>query len=104
MQTFNPDTIIVKDTGTGLNIIGDEKFTAEMQAKLKDSISIHQSWGMEVPEMGGTAWIRITPQLRDFFKLCHEKHGVIGFEYDFDEGGLNFGLILRKAGDEKEGN
>jgi hypothetical protein len=40
----------------------------------------------------GTAYFRITPAFRDFLKLCQEKEGVIGFEYDFDS--LNFGVIL----------
>lgn len=42
----------------------------------------------------GTAYYRIDPKFRDFLKACHEKHGVAGFEYDFGEGGLNFGVIL----------
>ena len=56
----------------------------------------YSEWQMTVPEQGGTAYIRITPQLRDFFLLCQEKHEVIGFEYDFEEGGLNFGLVIKK--------
>lgn len=50
-----------------------------------------------IPEQGGTAWIRIDPALRNFFMECQKKHGVIGFTYDFEEGGLNFGLILKKG-------
>lgn len=64
--------------------------------EVKSTDSSRGDWQMTVPEQGGTAYIRISPQLRDFFKLCHEKHGVIGFEYDFEEAGLNFGLVLNK--------
>jgi hypothetical protein len=51
-------------------------------------------FSMTAVGVGGTAYFRITPELRDFLRLCHEKHGVVGFEYDFDEGGFNFGVIL----------
>lgn len=101
MIAFDPDEIVVKDDGTDFQVIGNEKFTEEEQEKLKNNLSVKQQWKMDVPEAGSTAYIRITPQLRDFFKLCQEKHGVIGFEYDFEEAGLNFGLILRKGEDEK---
>ena len=37
---------------------------------------------------------RIDPKLRDFFQLCKEKHGAIGFQYDGES--LNFGLIIGK--------
>lgn len=80
MIAFNPDMIEVEDTGTAID---------------EDSEMINQSWGMRVPTQGGTAYIRISPELRDFFKLCNDKHGVIGFEYDFEEAGLNFGLMLK---------
>lgn len=80
MITFDPDKIDVKVTKHDEPVKG----------------LAYSEWEMTVPEQGGTAYIRISPQLRDFFKLCHEKHGVIGFEYDFDEAGLNFGLILKK--------
>lgn len=84
MQAFDPDLVDVK--------INDVKIVTGEKTKV--------NWEMSVPEQGGTAYIRITPQLRDFFKLCQEKHGVIGFEYDFEEGGLNFGLILKKGADD----
>lgn len=73
MIAFNPDLIEVRTTDAARG-----------------------EWQMSVPAQGGTAYIRITPQLRDFFKLCHEKHGVIGFEYDFDNPGLNLGVVLKK--------
>jgi len=45
-------------------------------------------------ESSGVAYFRISPEFRDFLKICEEKHGVIGFEYEFGE--LNFGVILKK--------
>lgn len=95
---FDPEKIIVEDTGTEFLPRNDSTRTTQDIRRLRDAVGIHQSWGMRIPEQGGTAWIRITPALRDFFKLCNEKHGVIGFEYDFEEGGLNFGLVLKKEG------
>jgi hypothetical protein len=46
----------------------------------------------------GVAYYRIDPQFKEFLLKCKEKHGVIGFEYDFD--GLNFGVILGEQADE----
>lgn len=93
MIAFDPDLIDIKQ---------DYEL---IQKPITDDISkgteIKLSYEMTVPDAGGTAYIRITPQLRDFFKLCHDKHGVIGFEYDFDEAGLNFGLILKKEADDE---
>ena len=43
----------------------------------------------------GIAYYRLTPEMRDFFSKCNEKHGIIGFE--FEEGSLNFGVILGKT-------
>lgn len=94
MIAIDPDEIIVEDTGTEFTRHAD--LDPETFDQLKHNVDIHQQWGMRIPEQGGIAYIRISPQLRDFFELCHEKHGVIGFEYDFDEASLNFGLILRK--------
>ena len=45
-------------------------------------------------ESGGVAYYRITSEFRNFLKQCNEKHGIIGFEYE--EGSLNFGVILNK--------
>ena len=42
----------------------------------------------------GVAYYRITPDFRDFLKVCEEKHGILGFEYT--QGELNFGVILKK--------
>jgi hypothetical protein len=80
MIAFDPDQIIVEDNGREVDF--DKKMLTE-------------HWQMRIPKQGGTAWIRITPELRDFLKLRQEKHGVIGFEYDFEEAGLNFGLVLK---------
>ena len=38
------------------------------------------------------AYFRITPDMRDFIKLCDKKHGVVGFKYELDD--LNFGIII----------
>ena len=86
MIAFDPDEIIVKDTGSKL----------VHNPKVDGDYLIEGKWEMTVPEQGGIAYIRITPQLRDFFKLCQEKYGVIGFEYDFEDPGLNFGVVLKK--------
>lgn len=86
MLAIDPDLINVEIT--------DNKIVDDPEAE--SGKAIRSSWEMSVPDQGGTAYIRLTPQLRDFFKLCHDKHGVIGFEYDFDEAGLNFGLVLKK--------
>ena len=43
-------------------------------------------FSMTAVGVGGTAYFRITPELRDFLRLCHEKHGVVGFEYGGDPG------------------
>lgn len=45
-------------------------------------------------ESDGVAYYRLDPHFRDFLKLCNEKHGIMGFE--FEEGSLNFGVILAK--------
>lgn len=96
MIAINPDEILVQDSGTEFERTNADVLTDEEIDRLKGAVSIHQSWEMTIPEAGGTAYIRISPELRDFFKLCQEKHGVIGFDYDFEEGGLNFGLVLKK--------
>lgn len=95
MIAVNPDLIIVEDAGTDI-ISESGKPLGDFLPNDSGNWHIDQKWGMRIPEQGGTAYIRISPELRDFFKLCQEKHGVIGFEYDFDDPGLNFGLILKK--------
>ncbi len=40
----------------------------------------------------GTAYFRISKELKEFLSLCNKKHGVIGFEYE--DGSFNFGVIL----------
>jgi hypothetical protein len=83
MQAFNPDRIEVQPTSDEGGRLG---------------------FGMTVKDVGGVAYVRISPELRDFLKLCHEKHGVVGFEYDFDNPGLNFGVILSEANKEANPN
>lgn len=39
-------------------------------------------------------YFRITPELRDFIKLCEKKNGVVGFTYELDS--LNFGIIVKR--------
>lgn len=40
----------------------------------------------------GVAYYRLPDGLHEFLKLCMDKHGILGFEYD---GSRNFGVILR---------
>lgn len=96
MISFDPDQIIVQDAGTDIISLKDGKRLGDFIPG-KEDWEIQQKWGMKVPEQGGTAYIRIPPALRDFLKLCHETSGVIGFEYDFNEMGLNFGVVLKKG-------
>lgn len=85
MIAFDPDELNIEQD---YELVDDPASPSGHGIKLK--------YEMTVPEQEGTAYIRIDPKLRDFFKLCNDKHGVIGFEYDFDEAGLNLGLILKK--------
>lgn len=90
MIAFNPDDLIVEDAGSTLDFDPDGSFGPV----------VHSKWQMHAPEYEGIAYIRITPQLRDFIKLCHDKHVVIGFEYDLDDMGLNLGLVLKNKAKE----
>lgn len=47
----------------------------------------------EVYHSEGTAYFRLPDDFFNFLKLCQEKHGISGFEYD---GSRNFGVILDK--------
>ena len=49
-------------------------------------------------ESEGIAYYRLENGLYEFLKLCMEKHGILGFEYD---GSRNFGVILRNPAEEK---
>jgi len=80
MIAFDPDKIEVEITDTQIDNYG----------------KVNVDWNMNVPEQGDITYIQISPELRDFLKLCDTKHGVIGFEYDFEEAGLNFGVVLKK--------
>ena len=40
----------------------------------------------------GTAYYRLTEQMKEFFEKCLEKSDIIGFEWE--EGSFNFGIIL----------
>lgn len=43
-----------------------------------------------------TAYIRISPELRDFFARCKDLGQIVGFEYTHGE--LNFGVIIKETG------
>lgn len=45
----------------------------------------------------GVAYYRLPDGLFEFLKLCQEKHGIMGFEYD---GSRNFGVILKNPAKE----
>jgi len=40
----------------------------------------------------GTAYFRISRELKEFLSICNEKHGIMGFEYE--DRSFNFGVIL----------
>jgi len=40
------------------------------------------------------AYYRIPPEFRDFLMQVHQDSQIVGFEYDFDQAGLNFGVIV----------
>jgi hypothetical protein len=42
------------------------------------------------------AYVRITPELRDFISKCDSAKVVIGFEYEL--GSLNFGVAVQDRG------
>lgn len=44
---------------------------------------------------GGVAYYRLPNDVMEFFKLCQEKHGVVGFEWDPEDPRI-FGLILKE--------
>lgn len=64
------------------------------QIEVKSTDVARGDFQMSVPAQGGTAYVRISPQFRDFLKLCKKKHKVIGFEYDFES--LNFGVVIAR--------
>lgn len=64
---------------------------------------IKTDWTMSVPEQGGTAYFRISPEFRKFLELCHKKHGIIGFEYDLESCDLNFGVVLSNKNEATDG-
>ena len=45
----------------------------------------------------GVAYYRLDNGLYEFLKLCKEKHGLLGFEWD---GSRNFGVILKNPAKE----
>ncbi len=54
-------------------------------------------------ESDGTAYYRLTPEMKKFFEMCEEKHGILGFSWDV--GSFNFGVIIKaKKEDDKETN
>ncbi len=52
---------------------------------------------IETPyQAGGTAYYRLTPEMKKFMQTCEDKHGIAGFEWD---GSFNFGIILKNESD-----
>ena len=49
---------------------------------------------LQMADSKGTTYYRLDNNFKDFLHLCHEKHGIIGFE--FEDGSFNFGVILGK--------
>lgn len=49
---------------------------------------------IELSEVGskGTAYFRISKEMKEFLSLCNKKDGIVGFE--FEDGSFNFGVIL----------
>lgn len=86
MKAFNPDELNV--TTTGHEII---QTAVGKVAKC--------NWELQSPNEGKIAHYRITPEFREFLRLCEDKQGVIGFEYDFEADDLSFGVILRSHDD-----
>lgn len=43
-------------------------------------------------EVQGTAYFRMTPEMRSFFHKCQEEYHILGFDWDGES--LNLGLIL----------
>jgi hypothetical protein len=83
MFAFDPDKI-------------DVEITHEEIVTENGQTSMQSNWEMSIPEQGGTAWYRLTPEMREFLILVYKKNGVVGFDYDFEEGGFNFGVIVKK--------
>ena len=42
---------------------------------------------------GGVAYYRLSKEMREFFKKCEKKHGIVGFEWEAES--WNFGVILK---------
>lgn len=48
---------------------------------------------IETPfESAGTAYYRLTKEMKEFLDMVHEKNGIAGFEWD---GSYNFGVITK---------
>ncbi|MCT7971257.1 hypothetical protein [Laspinema olomoucense] len=79
MQTFEPDALDIKLVTLDGQPIPD-------LAKPQYLVSVKNI---------KVAYIRIHPQLRDFLKKVHDNAKVVGFQYDFEEGDLNFGILVK---------
>ncbi len=44
----------------------------------------------------GTAYYRLPEDFKNFLQNCHDKYGILGFEWDADSP-WNFGIILKKS-------
>jgi len=88
MIAFDPDEIVVEDHGSGISA---------------DGKSLELRWRMGIPKQGGTAWFRIDDNFMNFLKLCHEKNGILGFEWD-PEDPRSFGVVVYKDEDDEAAN
>ncbi len=79
MQTFEPDALDIKLVTLDGQPIPDD-------AKLQYLVSVRKI---------KVAYIRIHPEFRDFLKKVYDNAKVVGFEYDFEEGDLNFGILVK---------
>lgn len=64
-----------------------------MKTSPKKIVAIDIELPADTPlKSSGTAYYRLDPKIRDFFKLCRKDHEIMGFEWDGES--LNFGVIL----------
>lgn len=49
---------------------------------------------LEEAESSGVAYYRLDKDFKEFLSKCEDKHGIIGFEFEY--GSWNFGVILKK--------
>jgi hypothetical protein len=84
MQTFEPDALDIKLVTLDGQPIPDD-------AKLQYLIAVTNI---------KVAYIRIPSQFRDFLQKVYNNAKVVGFQYDFEEGDLNFGILVKDDDDD----